>query len=119
MSANKVTSTPFYVGIFGALLGLTLLTTWTANLPLGNWHVPVAMGIAVTKTTLVVLFFMHLIHSPKLTWMVAASGVVTWIIMIAFTLSDYATRPWLPQNRVDPDAARLAAPAEPHGGHGH
>jgi cytochrome c oxidase subunit 4 len=102
VSANKVTSTGFYIGIFLALLGLTLLTTWTANMDLGHWHVPVALGIAVTKTTLVVLFFMHLIHSPKLTWMVAASGVVTWIIMVVFTLSDYVTRPMLPLGREAP-----------------
>jgi len=71
---------------------LTLLTVFTALAPMGGLHTPVAMGIALAKAILVFLFFMHLLHSPKLVWLVAG-GTVVWLgIMFALTLADYLTR---------------------------
>ncbi|MBI2220843.1 MAG: cytochrome C oxidase subunit IV family protein, partial [Acidobacteria bacterium] len=55
----------------------------------------VALTIAVTKATLVVLFFMHVKYSTRLTWVVAASGVVWLAIMVSLTLSDYLSRGWV------------------------
>jgi cytochrome c oxidase subunit 4 len=84
-----VTPVRTYVVIFAVLIALTLLTAVTATQPMGNLHTPVALGIALTKAVLVFLFFMHLLHSPKLVWL-AAFGTVVWlVIMIAFTLADY------------------------------
>jgi cytochrome c oxidase subunit 4 len=81
-----------YVVIFLILVALTVLTVFTALSPLGHWHAPVALGIAVVKATLVFLFFMHLLHSPKVTWLVAG-GTFVWLgIMFALTLADYWSR---------------------------
>jgi cytochrome c oxidase subunit 4 len=81
-----------YVTVFLILVALTLLTVFTALSPLGVWHTPVAMGIAAAKATLVFLFFMHLLHSPTLIWLVAG-GTFLWLaIMFVLTLSDYWTR---------------------------
>ena len=55
----------------------------------------VALTIAVVKATLVILYFMHLRYSSRLTQVVVAAGVCWLIIMIALTLSDYLTRHWL------------------------
>jgi cytochrome c oxidase subunit 4 len=55
----------------------------------------VALTIAVIKATLVVLYFMHLRYSSKLTQVVVAAGVCWLIILFALTLSDYLTRHWL------------------------
>ena len=44
------------------------------------------------KTTLVVLYFMHIRHSSALSKLVAAAGFLWLIILIAFTMSDYLTR---------------------------
>jgi cytochrome c oxidase subunit 4 len=53
-----------------------------------------ALTIAVFKATLVVLFFMHVKYSTRLTWAVVA-GSVYWLgILLALTMSDYLTRPW-------------------------
>lgn len=87
-----VASIGSYVAVFLILVVLTLLTVVTALSPLGPWHTPVAMMIAIVKAALVFLFFMHLLHSPKLTWLVAG-GTFVWLgIMFALTLADFWTR---------------------------
>ena len=47
------------------------------------------MGIAVTKATLVILFFMHVKYSSKLTWLVVAGAFLWLAILLGITLSDY------------------------------
>jgi cytochrome c oxidase subunit 4 len=87
-----------YFLVFAALLVLTFTTYGVAYVPLGEWHVPVALGIAVIKAALVVLIFMHLSESSKLTWLVVASGLFTLSLLVGLTLSDYWTRSWLKQS---------------------
>ena len=56
-----------YVGIWAALMVLTLTTVLASFAELGPFNIVVALLIATIKGTLVVLFFMHLRYSPKLT----------------------------------------------------
>jgi cytochrome c oxidase subunit IV len=90
------TSPLMYAVIFGALLLLTLLTVLASYFQLGVWTVPVALGIAAAKATLVALFFMHLLHSSRLSWLVVAAGLFWLGIMLALTFSDYLSRSWQP-----------------------
>src|SRR5436853_6453788 len=90
-SASPVT----YAAIFAALLVLTVTTVAVAQAPLGYWHTPVALGIAVVKATLVVLFFMHALHSTRLTWVVIVTSLFFLGIMFVLTFSDYLSRDWL------------------------
>jgi cytochrome c oxidase subunit 4 len=85
-----------YYWVYGALLALTLLTIGVAYLDLGPLNVAVALGIAIGKALLVMLFFMHLRYSSRLTWVIAAAGVIWLAHLLIFTLSDYFTRGWLP-----------------------
>ena len=72
----------------------TYLTVQAAFLDLGPLNTVVALGIAVIKATLVVLFFMHVKYSTRLTWAVVA-GSVFWLgILFLLTFSDYLTRAW-------------------------
>ena len=72
----------------------TYLTVQMAFLDLGPLNTIVALAIAVFKATLVVLFFMHVKYSTRLTWAVVA-GSVFWLgILLVLTLSDYLTRAW-------------------------
>jgi cytochrome c oxidase subunit IV len=84
-----------YVGVFAALLVLTATTTLVSGIDLGPWNTVVALVIAFVKATLVVLFFMHIKYSPRLMQVVIAGGLLWLGIMIALTLSDFATRGWL------------------------
>ncbi|MFO0841480.1 MAG: cytochrome C oxidase subunit IV family protein [Gemmataceae bacterium] len=99
--AHKPISPPFYVAIYVTLLGLTALTVYIATQGhMGVWEVPIALGIAATKTVLVGLFFMHLIHSTRLTWLVIAAGLLFLVVMIGLTWADYWTRAWVPVRGV-------------------
>ena len=84
-----------YLAIFATLMVLTGLTVWVAFYDLGALNTLVALGIAVTKATLVILFFMHVKYSSRLTWMVVGSGFVFLAIMIGFTVADLVSRGWL------------------------
>ena len=85
-----------YLATYLLLLGGLAATVGIAYLPLGAWSLPAAMLIAASKTALVVLIFMHLRHSPKLTWIVVAAGGIWLAILIAIAQTDYATRDWIP-----------------------
>lgn len=94
--SEHVVSRKVYFIIFGALMLGTLITVWVANFDLGPWNAVVALTIAVAKATLVVLYFMHVRYSSKLTWVFVGAGIIWLIILFAFTLSDYLTRGWVP-----------------------
>jgi len=98
---QHIVSTRMYLGIFGALLVLTALTVVASWYDLGGGRLHyanaiVALTIAVTKATLVVLYFMHVRYSSRLTWVFVAAGVFWLLILIGLTLSDVLTRGWLP-----------------------
>jgi cytochrome c oxidase subunit 4 len=86
---------PAYFLVYGVLIALALGTTGVAYLPLGGWHTAAALAIAATKAILVLLFFMHLLWSAKLTWVVVAGAVFLLGIMLTLTFADYLTRQWL------------------------
>lgn len=86
-----------YVTIFLVLLAGTTLTVLAAfqDFP-WYFNTIVAMTIAVTKATFVVLYFMHVRYSLRLVWVIVASALFWLAIMFALTFSDYLTRSWLP-----------------------
>lgn len=84
-----------YYAIFASLMVLTGLTVAVAFVDLKVFNTVVALTIAVLKATLVVLFFMHVKYSTRLTWVVAASGVVWLAIMFSITFADYLSRGWV------------------------
>ena len=104
-SGNHVPSPALYAAIFAVLLVLTGVTTWVAFLDLGVLNNVIMLGIAVTKATLVVLYFMHLRWSSRLTWVFAASGFAMLALLIGITAVDFAVRTRLPfPNAVWPPA---------------
>jgi cytochrome c oxidase subunit 4 len=94
-SSTHVLPLRIYFGVFLALLVLTATTVAVAFLDLGALNNVVALGIAVLKATLVILFFMHVRYATRLTGLVVVSGVFWLFIMVSLTLADYATRGWL------------------------
>jgi len=81
-----------YVLIWASLLVLLLLTWGVAQVNLGPLNIVAALAIAVTKMLLVILYFMHVRYSSRLTWLFVAAGFIWLLIMIDLTLSDYLTR---------------------------
>ena len=83
-----------YYAIFGALMVLTAITVTVAFINLGPLNFPVALAIAILKATLVVLFFMHVKYSSRLTKMVVGMAVFFLRILVLLTMSDYLSRGW-------------------------
>jgi cytochrome c oxidase subunit 4 len=83
-----------YYTIFAILLFCTYLTVQIAFLDLGALNAVAALVIATFKATIVVLFFMHVKYSTRLTWAVVL-GSIFWLgILLALTMTDYLTRVW-------------------------
>ncbi len=87
---------PGYIGVFLILVVGTILTYVVALQDLEflfpGANTLVALLIAFTKMTFVVLFFMHVRWSSKLIWLSAVAGFFWLAIMFAFTMQDYVTR---------------------------
>lgn len=83
-----------YFVIFFALMALTIITVWVSRIDLGAMNTLVAMVVAVIKALLVILWFMHVIHSPRMTWIVVISSFLWLGVMFALFFSDYLTRAW-------------------------
>ena len=93
MNSKHVLSIKLYAVIFIALVALTLTTTGVAFIDLGgSINVIVALTIAVVKALLVILFFMHVRYSDRLTWVFVGAGFFWLAIMMALTLGDFLTR---------------------------
>jgi cytochrome c oxidase subunit IV len=84
-----------YLAVFAALMVLTAVTTAAAFQDLGPLNNIVALGIAMFKAALVVLFFMHVRYGTRLTPLVIAAGLFWLVLLIALSLTDYLTRGWL------------------------
>lgn len=95
MSEHIVTKKQ-YGFVFGALMLLTLATTWIGMLNLGRLNVVVALVIAVIKAMLVVLFFMHVYWTTKLNKLAIAAGAAWLLLLLWLTLTDMFSRGWLP-----------------------
>jgi cytochrome c oxidase subunit 4 len=93
--AEHISSKRLYFTIFATLLVLTYVTVAVSKTDLGRFNTIVALTIACTKAVLVVLFFMHVRYSARLTKVVVMGGFVWLLILIALTMADVLTRGWL------------------------
>jgi cytochrome c oxidase subunit 4 len=92
MSSVHVSPLRVYFGIFGALMVLSAITVGAAFLNLGQFNSVVALAIASVKATLVILFFMHVKYSSRLTKLTVVVSLFFVVILFAETMMDYATR---------------------------
>ncbi len=81
-----------YLGVAAALLVLTAITVWVAGHDYGEWNLIVAMAVAVTKATLVVLFFMHLLYDHKVYGLIFVASILFLGVFIVLTMFDTMRR---------------------------
>jgi cytochrome c oxidase subunit 4 len=92
-----------YYRVFGVLMILFIMTVGVAFFDLSkhlHWpaaNIVVAMIIAVVKAGVIVLYFMHVKYSSRLTQMFAMGALVWLAILFIFSFADYFTRSWIPQ----------------------
>jgi cytochrome c oxidase subunit 4 len=95
--AERVIAARTYVVVCVVLILLTLLTLGVSFAPLpGVWHTFLGLTIGLCKAVLVVLFFMHALISPRLTWTVIIVMSFWLGILVALTFADYLTRGMIP-----------------------
>ena len=103
--SEHIVSVRVYLTIFLVLLVGTALTVFAAfqdfTFQAAGIHFQlntiIALTIAVTKATFVVLYFMHVRYSIRLVWVIVASALFWMAILFALTFSDYWTRHWFSQ----------------------
>ncbi len=94
---HHVVSPVIYLLIWIALLIGTGLTVWAAFQEFGIFNPIIALVIATCKAILVVLFFMHVKYSGRLTILTILSGLFFLAILLTLTMSDYLSRAWTGQ----------------------
>jgi cytochrome c oxidase subunit IV len=92
---EHIDSVATYALVFLGLIVATVLTTAVAFVDLGPFSVVVALAIAICKMLLVVLFFMHVRHSTKLTKLVIVGGLLWFLILMGMTYTDFGSRTWM------------------------
>ncbi len=98
MKLEPVISVRAYLFIWFSLILLTVTTTGVAFVDLGaEWNSVAALIIAVAKAALVLIYFMNLRYSGRLTWVFAGAGVFWLLLLVGGTLDDVMTRQRIPQ----------------------
>jgi cytochrome c oxidase subunit 4 len=92
---HPITSVGTYLAVFITLLVMTYLTYWVALQDHGAWNTPIALGIAMFKASLVVIFFMGVRYNTPLTKTVVVAGFFWLLILFGLTMGDYMSRSWL------------------------
>ena len=93
-SQHHVVSPLIYIIVGSSLLVLTGVTVWASFQEWGNFNAVAALAIAVVKAMIVVLFFMHVKYSSKLTKLTVFCGLFTFLTLVGMTLADYISRAW-------------------------
>lgn len=94
-SSGHLVPVKIYVAVFLALMALTGITVWAAGEDFGALNTVVALAVALTKASLVVLFFMHVKYATPLVKLAVLSALVFLGLLLVITMSDYGSRGWL------------------------
>lgn len=81
-----------YIVILLALLTFTALSILITSYDLGPLAVSTALLFASLKTTLVLLYFMHLKFEQKIFGIMVAVVLIVFLIVIVITFLDYSYR---------------------------
>jgi cytochrome c oxidase subunit IV len=101
MTTHHVVPVRLYLLVFTALVLLTVTTVVASHYDLGGGRLHyanaiAAITIAVTKATLVILYFMHVRYSNRLIWVFVGAGAFWMVILLVLLMADFLTRSWLP-----------------------
>ncbi|HEY0710087.1 MAG TPA: cytochrome C oxidase subunit IV family protein [Polyangia bacterium] len=81
-----------YIVIWAILIAFSVLTVVTGSMDLGTANIYLAMAIATTKATLVLLFFMHLWEETAVNRLIFITSVLFALVMLVGIFGDLVTR---------------------------
>jgi cytochrome c oxidase subunit 4 len=113
---SHLSSAPFYLGIFGALIVLTFVTVKVSYYDFGSANIIIALVVATMKASLVAAFFMHLRHDKLFNTLALLSSFLFLGIFILLTYDDVGQRGRLDSaygGMADPRTGQAAAGGEP------
>jgi len=87
---GHVVPLPVLFGVLGTLLLMTYVTVAVAGHDFGRYNLWIALGIAVFKASLVLLFFMHLKYDKPFNAIVIIVSMALVALFIAIALTDTA-----------------------------
>jgi len=118
--SHHVVPPTVYVKAAVALAVLMAMTIFAAFIDMGSMNPVVAMTISIAKATVIVLFFMNVKYSSRLTWVFVGGGFFWLLILFGMLMPDYVSRNWQNQGQAweitqqqDP-AHTPALPLQPH-----
>ena len=76
------------VGVFAALVALTIVTVAAAQIPTGSWEIWISLGIASVKAGLVAAYFMHLRYDKPFNALILVASIGFVALFLALTLAD-------------------------------
>ena len=94
-SETHIVPKRIYFAVFAALIVLTWVTAYVSTVDLGRWNIFVALAIAIFKASLVILFFMHVRYSSRLTKMIVGAAFFWLFLLLSLTMTDLLTRNWM------------------------
>lgn len=76
------------IAVFMALIALTIVTVAQASMDLGNVELIASLFIATIKASLVIMFFMHMLHDKPLNAIIFLGSFIFVALFLGFTLMD-------------------------------
>ena len=94
MSENKHHIIPLstYIAVFISLIIMTIITIISSQYDFGSLNIIIALFIAAFKSSLVLLFFMHLYYDNKINMALILGSVLFVAIFIGLTMIDVTRR---------------------------
>jgi cytochrome c oxidase subunit 4 len=94
--SETIVSKGTYVVVWLALLVLLAATVAVSYVHLGILNIIATIGIASIKALIIMMYFMHVRYSPRLTWVVVGAGFFWLAILFTLAFGDYYTRVYMP-----------------------
>src|SRR5580700_2538406 len=111
-----ISSTRFYIGIFAALICLTIATVKVSYYDFGSANILIAMLIATMKASLVAAFFMHLRYDKLFNTLAFLGSFLFLAVFILLTYDDLGDRGRIDFSyggTVDPHTGQVAPGGPP------
>lgn len=98
-----ITTMRLLISVFAALVVLTIVTVGVTWCDLGDLNIWVALGIAVLKASLVVLYFMHLRWESPFNAIAFIAGLTFVALFLALVMADSSSY----QHNLQPPADNI------------
>jgi cytochrome c oxidase subunit 4 len=87
-SLAHVMPVPVLIGVFLALVLLTVVTVVATFFPTGSFEIWISLGIATVKASLVAVYFMHLRYDTPLNALIFVFGLIFVALFLGLTMMD-------------------------------